>query len=455
MSTTSARKSLSNESQDIAFRTEMPSEQPQEKSSAEVIINRGELEEQKPSQPEFQEGGLRAWVTVVGAWFALFATFGYINAFGVYQDYYTRIFLDNVTPSAVSWIGSFQFFVPLVMGVWVGRLFDRGYFHHLMIFGSVIYIFSLFMLSLAKPKHYYQVFLSQAVGMGIGLGCIFTPAVSISSQYFRRKRALAAGLALSGSSVGAIIHPILLNNLFHKPHVGFAGGVRASAYMIAGCLVIANLMMRTKTNLKQAGVQRPQMLPWKFLLSDVSYVLTVAGAFLCLITVYFPTFYIQLYSITNGVSMTPAFYSVAILNAGSVVGRILPNLLADFVGPFNLVIPCVVACGGLMFSLLGIRDAASMAVVSTFYGIFSGAYLALVVAVVASLARSPAEIGQRIGIAFTATSIAALIGTPIAGALLTNDLHWIRAIIFSAVCVLLGAGFFTAARLVHIRERKM
>ncbi|KAJ7634827.1 hypothetical protein FB45DRAFT_909983 [Roridomyces roridus] len=32
-----------------------------------------------------KKGGFLAWVTILGAWLALFSTFGYINAFGVYQ----------------------------------------------------------------------------------------------------------------------------------------------------------------------------------------------------------------------------------------------------------------------------------------------------------------------------------------------------------------------------------
>lgn len=85
------------------------------------------------------------------------------------------------------------------------------------------------MLSLAKPHQYYQVrrlkytvflprlnlritphqvFLSQGVGMGLGMGLIFVPVVSIPSHYFKRRRALVAGIVLAGNATGAIIFPI-------------------------------------------------------------------------------------------------------------------------------------------------------------------------------------------------------------------------------------------------------
>ncbi|EPS92992.1 hypothetical protein FOMPIDRAFT_60020 [Fomitopsis schrenkii] len=397
--------------------------------------------------PSVPDGGWTAWLTVFGAWLALFSTFGYINAFGVFQDYYTRIYLSNVSPSAVSWIGSFQFFVPLIMGMVSGGLFDKGYFHHIMLLGSIIFVFSLFMLSLAKEHQYYQIFLSQGLGMGLGLGLVFTPAISISSHHFKKKRAMAAGIALSGSSVGAVVHPILLNNLFNDPRTGFPGAVRASAYMLLGCLAIANLTMRTRLPPRAKDKLGPSIGDrLKPIITDSVYLCTITGSFFCQLSVYFPAFYIQLYANTHGIDEKMAFYSIAILNAASVIGRIIPNILADKVGAFTLVIPITVICAALMFAMLGITNVATMVVVAVIYGVFSGAYLALIVAAVVSLSRSPEELGLRNGLTFTTNSFAALIGTPIAGALLTDRYHWIRAIIFSAVCVLVGAAFFTVAR---------
>ena len=67
---------------------------------------------------------------------------------------------------------------------------------------------SLFMLSLAKQGQYYQIFLSQGLGMGLGLGLTFVPAISVISHHFKKKRAVVAGIALSGGSCGAVVFPI-------------------------------------------------------------------------------------------------------------------------------------------------------------------------------------------------------------------------------------------------------
>jgi hypothetical protein len=71
------------------------------------------------------------------------------------------------------------------------------------------------------------------------------PSIAVISQHFRRKRTLIMAFIAAGSSLGAIVHPIMLNNLLNSP-VGFANSVRASAGMVSGLLLIACLCMRTR-----------------------------------------------------------------------------------------------------------------------------------------------------------------------------------------------------------------
>jgi hypothetical protein len=77
--------------------------------------------------------------------FAVLTVTRNINAFGVYQDYYTRYSLSSRTPSDIrylnifmlffrtlilcgsSWIGSFQLCMQYAPGILVGRAFDAGY----------------------------------------------------------------------------------------------------------------------------------------------------------------------------------------------------------------------------------------------------------------------------------------------------------------------------------------
>lgn len=49
---------------------------------------------------------------------------------------------------------------------------------------------------------YSQILLAQGFLMGLGMGCLFTPATSLVAQYFSKRRGLAMGIVTSGSTIG-------------------------------------------------------------------------------------------------------------------------------------------------------------------------------------------------------------------------------------------------------------
>lgn len=59
----------------------------------------------------FPEGGLKANLTVLGAFMAFACTFGQMSAFGTYQAWYASHQLQHLSASKISLIGSLQFWV--------------------------------------------------------------------------------------------------------------------------------------------------------------------------------------------------------------------------------------------------------------------------------------------------------------------------------------------------------
>jgi hypothetical protein len=60
---------------------------------------------------DFPDGGMEAWLVVLGGWCALFCTFGFVNCVGVFVEYYANGPLSNYSSSAITWITSVQVFV--------------------------------------------------------------------------------------------------------------------------------------------------------------------------------------------------------------------------------------------------------------------------------------------------------------------------------------------------------
>ncbi|KAI0633743.1 MFS general substrate transporter [Trametes polyzona] len=414
-------------------------------------------EEVPPSAPapatDVPEGGAAAWTTVAGAFLVQMCGFGYTGSFGVYQDFYTRVYLNEQSSSAISWIGSLNAFLCIATGLAAGRLYDRGYFYHLLYGGSLLMAFSLFMLSLAKPQKYYQVLLSQGVGMGLGAGLVYVPSVAVLSQYFAKRRALTMTIVASGSSLGSIIHPIMLNNTLNNPRIGFAIAARANAGMIAGLLLIACCLMRTRV--KQ---HKPPSHLWaaaKRFARDPPYVFTAVGMTVFAMGFYFPLFYLQLDALDHGLDDTFAFYSLVLLNGCSFIGRLSPGWFANRLGVHNISVTATFCCAVLILGMIGLGSVASVVVIAIIYGFFAGTYIAMLAPLLAHLTDDLSELGARMGIAFAFSGIGSLTGTPISGALLGSpgNYHWWRPALFSGVMAFAGFVCFSIAILL-LRRRK-
>ncbi|KAH9474724.1 Aspyridones efflux protein apdF [Psilocybe cubensis] len=114
----------------------------------------------------------------------------------------------------------------------------------------------------------------------------------------------------------------------------------------------------------------------------------------------------------------------------------------------------MVCTAATIFSVLGVRSSATLIVVSVMYRFFSGAWLSVSMAALASLSRSPQEVGARIGLALALSSAAgSLVSTPIQGALLGSEFRWSRPAIFSGVFMLISVAFNLVTRVLLAKER--
>lgn len=160
------------------------------------------------------DGGLRAWLQILAGHLINALTWGYSASFGVYQLRYTTTL--NLPPSQVSWIGSLQIFLTFFVGVFSGRSADAGYAQHAALLGSALIVLGTFMTSLAE--RYWQIFLAQGLCTGLGMGVLYMPAVAVIGSYFDKRKAMALGMAASGSGTGSIVFPLVVQNL--QPRVG-------------------------------------------------------------------------------------------------------------------------------------------------------------------------------------------------------------------------------------------
>ncbi|KAF4629096.1 hypothetical protein G7Y89_g9054 [Cudoniella acicularis] len=419
--------------------------------NGEKSINNGEITTENkavensttPSSPP-PDGGFNAWLVVFGAWCGFFVTFGWMNSVGVFQEYYQQNQLSSYSSSTIAWIPSTEIFMLSGGGVVFGKIFDSFGPRYLLLVGSFLHVFGLMMTSLSSQ--YYQFFLAQSVCSAAGASAVFYASMNSVSTWFLKRRATALGIVASGSSLGGVILPIMVNRLI--PKIGFAWTIRAVAFIILGLLLITNLTTKSRvTHSRKPFTVMEFIIPLK----EPAFLLVALASFFFFFGTYLPFNFLILQGQSEGMSKDLSNYLVPILNAASLFGRIIPGIIADKIGRFNTMILTTVCSSILVLALwLPSRGNVPILIFSGFYGFFSGAFVSLGPAVIGQISEIK-QIGVRTSTVYAFVSIAALTGSPIAGALVSRkDGQFQYLQIFCGVTMVVGAALFVAARAVKV-----
>ncbi|KAI1080357.1 MFS general substrate transporter [Whalleya microplaca] len=423
---------------------------PDPENVVEADMEKGGLAQAPPPGPpgfnpaDFPDGGLEAWLVVVGGFLALFSTFGLINCVGVFLEYYVTNSLSTYSTSTVSWITSLQVFLMTGLNAVMGRLFDNYGPKYLLIIGTVVYVFGLMMLSLSTE--FYQIILTQGVVAPIGMSAIFNSATNSVMGWFFRRRAAALGIMVSGSSLGGVLLPIMVNHLI--PEVGFPWTMRILGFMFlalcgVACATVKSRLPPRSKPLVVGDYIRP--------LRELPFLMVVIGGFFSFWGLFLPFNYLQLQAQEEGISPTLVPYLLPILNTLSIPGRILPGIVGDKVGRYNVMI-LISGLSGVITLALWIPGHTAGATIAygAVFGFSSGGFISLMPACVAQISDLR-EIGTRTGVAFLFAALGALTGSPIGGAILAaQGGGYLGLQLFSGVVMLVGMCFFAVSRWLQV-----
>jgi MFS family permease len=411
----------------------------------------------KPTPPplytkEPPEGGLVAWLAVAGAFLLQFCTIGYFFTWNVFEGQYNHVTLTDHHPAAVRWIGSFQLFFALAQSLQAGRLADAGYFKHVVMAGSGLFVICLFLLSFIPEEQFFLVFLCQAVGMGTGMGLVFVPSSTFALHYFKRWRGLALGIVMSGGAFGGVIFPPILRCLI--PQHGLSGAIRVTAYIIFVALLIATGLLIIPNRTDRGKLPLPHIQLTKYS-TDMCYIFAGIGTCLAVLVLFFPTMYLELLGLEKGADPITAFNSSIVLSLTGIIGGILFGFVSDLYGIWNIMIP---VSGGLaltLFTMCAIQGPKSLVAHSIFYGFFSGAWLSLMVTALSSLATKVEEMGTRVGLVLTGSSFFALLSFAVQYALLGSKFNWTAPSVFSGFLLLgvMGLAYLSRTKLAVAKIR--
>ena len=290
------------------------------------------------------------------------------------------------------------------------------------------------MISLCE--RYWQFMLAHGVLVGIVIGFLQTPAMAAVSQYFDKRRAAALGVAISGSSIGGVVIPIALAKMLNSSSLGFGWSVRVIGFVLMPLLTFSCVAIKS---------QLPPRTTTFFIgaaFKETKYVLLVISVFFTFLGMLTPLFFIPTYAVTRGMSATLASYLIAIVNAASTFGRIIPGVLADKSGRLNAFAIGGVITGIVILCMNTVKTNAALVVYSIAFGFSSGTIISGSAAAFSVCPKDPRDIGTYMGMALAISSLAALIGPPVNGVLVDTYGGFSQLSIFSGIMCL--AGGFTA-----------
>ncbi|PKS07137.1 hypothetical protein jhhlp_005737 [Lomentospora prolificans] len=393
-----------------------------------------------PPPMDFPDGGTKAWLVVLGGWCSLFCTFGLVNCIGVFQEYYVQDLLKGTNPSTISWILSIQVWMMTFPAFIFGRIFDAYGPRWLLIGGTFTYIFGLMMTSLSTK--YYQLILAQGIVSSLGSSAIFNATLSSVVGWFLKRRATALGITVSGSSVGGVIGPIMLRRLINS--IGFPWAVRALAFMYLGLLSIACLTIRSRLPHRRTPFVLKEYLVG---LREPVFATTCIAFFMFAWGMFLPFTYIILQAQKQGMDPSLTMYLLPIMNALSILGRILPGFAADRFGRFNIMIMVgfLTALFTLVLWIPG-KSNAAIIVFMVIFGFTSGGFISLSAPLIAQICDIR-QIGTRTGAAFAIQSFGGLTGSPIAGAIVSaQGGDYLGLQLFCGITMMASVALFIVAR---------
>jgi MFS family permease len=359
------------------------------------------------------------WFVVLAAFAVTFVGFGCAYTFSAFVEALQRDF--DASRGSVSLVFSLAGFLYFGLGILSGPLADRVGSRGLAVAGMILTGVGLAAASVARSLP--EVYAAYGLGVGLGVGCAYVPAIGAVQRWFVRRRGLASGIAVSGIGVGTLVMPPLASLLIDS--LGWRG-----AYLALGALaavVGGGLALLIENDPRDRGLgpdgdpppsgaqpARPEGNSVRDAIRSSRFISLYAACLICSFGVFVPFVHLVPYAQDHGVAPASAVLLLGVIGIGSTAGRFFLGGLADRIGRQLSLL--------LMFTGMALALAVwviatnlwSLAAFAFVYGVFYGGWVAVLPAVVMDYFGGR-NVSGIIGILYTSVAFGTLIGPSAAG----------------------------------------
>lgn len=334
------------------------------------------------------------------AWIVLLTTFitygfgwGFISSIGIFYSIWIDEF--NASKATIAWITSLPVFflyltTPIVVSL---RKYTKSY--QVLGFVGITLCSSSLVLSTYVNNHYW-LFLTYSLLIGIGFSLSQTPPLLLLNKYFIKHLSLANGVTLTGTSVFALVLPILYARTIEGD--GWRTSFRVTgviSFVICGsCTLLwraqTSLSAENKNNKETTRKEPKKDQSYIVLLKDHTFLkLLVSNMFLGA-TFCIPTTHIVQYAVERNIPRSTASNIPAYFAAGLAVGKLLFGKMFDLqcINKLYLYESLFIASGLVIFTTGYSKNLWQLILGIVFYGIgFGGAMAQIATIMVVVLGR--------------------------------------------------------------------
>jgi len=388
------------------------------------------------------QGIFHGWFVVAGAFAVTLVGFGSAYTFSAFLT--PLQFEFGASRGSVSLVFSLAGFLYFGLGIVSGPLADRFGSRVLAVTGMLLT--GLGLVAAGFARNLVEVYLAYGLGVGIGVGCAYVPAIGAVQRWFVRRRGFASGLAVSGIGVGTLAMPPLATFLIEM--LGWRG-----AYIVLGLLaavVGAGLALLIENDPRGRGLgpdgdpplatgsNRPDGASVAEAVHSRNFIALYVACLICAFGVFVPFVHLVPYAGDHGVAPATAVLLLGVIGIGSTAGRFLLGGLADRMGRTSALLSMFVGMAAALAIWAVSTHAWQLAAFAFVYGVFYGGWVAVLPAVVMDYFGGR-NVSGIIGILYTSVAFGTLIGPSAAGFAYDLNHSYTLPILISAATNIIAA----------------
>ncbi|KAJ7665697.1 major facilitator superfamily domain-containing protein [Mycena rosella] len=272
------------------------------------------------------DGGFHALAYLASSWLVELLTWSYPFSYGVFLEHYKTHVFPDAPSSVLALVGSMSTGIIYLTSWLILPLIARypTLKKPMMSMGVVFCVGGLMGAAFANQP--WQLVLTQGVIYALGGSFLYFPVMTYLFEWFSERKGLANGIIFSGTGVGGVVVPLIVEVLLRK--YGHRVTLLSLAIAFAVLIIPAFPYIKSRHPQSASRTAAPPAIDISFVKSSAFWILFFANLAQGLPT-YIPALYLPTFAADLGLDAAAGSATLSMLNGASVPGLIFLGWLSD------------------------------------------------------------------------------------------------------------------------------